>query len=273
MRENSIRYIDSKGASIGVESYSGPEVLERGSLALALLSADCEQALFASFLGDPMAVFSMDIRGQVVRNSEVSGGFSIAEFNADFEAVRSALGIEKLVLHGYSQPGFFAVHYALANPDKVSALILTEPALFNDKADLLKRAELAEKGDGVESAKAMFRYVAPHLSEREIARAAKHVMRSWQSPEAMAQVYRTRAENALCADDLGKLKIPTLLLAGTASEMNFHIRKAADAIPCANVWWIADANHVDLVSDRAAAPEIAEIITCFLRGVGVLTPA
>ena len=47
---------------------------------------------------------------------------------ADLEALRAALGLERMVLAGQSFGALVAVHYTAAHPDRVSALLLLEPA-------------------------------------------------------------------------------------------------------------------------------------------------
>lgn len=271
MHENPVKLVQSKGALIGVESYSGPSGFDKAPLmTLGAISADCDVVAFAPILGETLPMFSMDIRGQAIRGTEVAegGGFTIDDYNADFEAVREFLGLEKVVLHGYSHAGFSAAHYALAHPERVEALILTEPTLFDDRADLYKWAELAEgPGTALASTEAMLRYVNPTLSDEELRRGAKYVNRSWQSAEIMGKAYRTRAENPLTASDLSNLKVPTLLIGGTESQMSFHVHKTAAAMPFANVWWAQGADHFDLVTNAELAPEIAAIITRFVQSV------
>jgi pimeloyl-ACP methyl ester carboxylesterase len=269
MHEKPVKFVKSKGAVIGVESYSGEGAFGRAPLSLGIISADCDVVAFAPLLGEELPFFSMDIRGQAVRGTEVAedGGFTIEDYNADFDAVREYLGLEKIVLHGYSHAGFAAAHYALAHPERVEALILSEPSLFEDRANLYKWAELAEGPESAASIESMLRYVNPQLSAEELRRGVTYIMRSWQSPEMMGKAYRTRADNQLTARDLSNLKVPTLLIGGTESEMNHNIHKTAAAVPFASVWWVQGANHFDLVAKASCAPEIAAVVQRFVQSV------
>src|SRR5262249_50559925 len=106
--------------------------------------------------------------------------FQLSDYLADFDAVRVNNKLERTAMLGYSHTAFFVVHYALAMPDRVSALILMEPALFNDRQELLNRAQLALKGQHEESLKAMLRHVQPDVASDELlaSRAASYIMKN-----------------------------------------------------------------------------------------------
>ena len=280
MRKFAVSLVKSKDATIGVECYSGPEARHDDSVyrfADAVVQA-CYVYGPAEILGGLRPLYATDLRGQTFRGSslEPGAGFSLEDYNADVDAVREFLGKDKIALIGYSLGGFFSAQYALNQPERVEALVLIEPAIFNDPAELLERARLAE-ADGVSSADAMLRYVDPTMSEEDRAKAAPQVVEGWHSPEAMAAMYRTRAENTLSADDLARLQeLPVLLIGGSESAMKFQVEKLAEALPQAQVQWVDGADHVGLMEDERFHGDVAQIVHSFLQDVeaqsaGVMT--
>lgn len=80
----------------------------------------------ASFgrLADTYRVVVFDARG-----SGVSGGnppFTHEQWVADVEGLRAWIGAEQVVIAGGSYGGFIAMEYAVAHPDRVSALVLRD---------------------------------------------------------------------------------------------------------------------------------------------------
>jgi pimeloyl-ACP methyl ester carboxylesterase len=68
-----------------------------------------------------------DQRG-VHRSQNLDGRWEIEDFAADVEAIRVALGAERLVLFGHSWGGVVARAYAKAHPDRVAGLLLANPS-------------------------------------------------------------------------------------------------------------------------------------------------
>jgi pimeloyl-ACP methyl ester carboxylesterase len=221
-------------------------------------------------IGADRPTFGMDMRGQTIRGSEItSGGVSIEEYNADFEAARKFLGLEKIAVLGYSPGGFFATHYALAHPDKVSALILAEPAIFTDTEDLIQRARLAEAGEDVRAMEAMLQYIDPSLPKEAKHEMAVEVCKDWQSSEIMGKVFRVHGERQITDEHLKKLaevNVPILLIGGSNSPMNFHVKRIAAAVPTATMWWVRDSSHLDLF-DQKNVEEIQTIVHRFLTSI------
>jgi len=73
--------------------------------------------------GESLAVVTYDQRG-TGRSSEPSGGYELTEYVADLEAVRQAVGAERLHLLGHCWGGLVAVRYATIHPDRVRSLVL-----------------------------------------------------------------------------------------------------------------------------------------------------
>ncbi|HEX7243889.1 MAG TPA: alpha/beta fold hydrolase [Longimicrobiaceae bacterium] len=271
-KEQMERLVPSDGAIIGIRGY------ERNTFArfagvqttggMVAMACQVEQPL--AVMAQSRPVLSMDMRGQIIRGSRVENEdeVTIEQYIADFENVRESLGQEKLAVLGYSPGGFFAAHYALAKPERISALVLAEPAIYTETEDLYQRAELAERGDGVRAMEAMLTYIDPSISPEERNRLANIVVRDWQSPKMLGKVFRLHGDRQLTDSDLAGLsKVPLLLIGGSESPMNFHIKRLAAAVPSAYVWWIQGASHLDLM-DPPYAEEIAAVTSRFLDSVG-----
>jgi proline iminopeptidase len=77
-------------------------------------------SLAGSLAGD-VRVVRWDQRG--CGRSERRGPYSVARSVADLDAVRAALGVERVAVLGHSWGATLALRYALDHPDRVSALI------------------------------------------------------------------------------------------------------------------------------------------------------
>jgi proline iminopeptidase len=72
---------------------------------------------------DEIAVITYDQRG-AGRSSEPSEGFALLKYVEDLEAVRKAVGSEKVHLFGHSWGGIVAMRYATIYPQRVKSIIL-----------------------------------------------------------------------------------------------------------------------------------------------------
>ncbi|WP_405431494.1 alpha/beta fold hydrolase [Micromonospora sp. NBC_00617] len=75
---------------------------------------------------DRMRVIVFDARGS--GESSDDEPFTHEQWVADVDAIREHFGYEKIVMAGGSYGGFIALEYAIAHPDRVSALVLRDTA-------------------------------------------------------------------------------------------------------------------------------------------------
>ena len=266
--------IKSLGAEIGIETF----LPEQNALNIPpspaepkMIAVACNVIESLKLIGESQPVTVMDMRGQIIRGSrvasEAASSFTIANYNADFESVRESMNVDKVHLFAYSPGGFFAVHYALKFPERVASLILVEPAIYTDKDDLTQRALLAEDGDGIGAMEAMLSYIDPKIDKEVRRQMADDIVKDWQSPAVIARVFRLHGEELIRDNQLRPLrKIPTLLIGGEQSAMNFHIKRIAAAVPEASVWWIRGADHISIMSEQYAKP-IADVVKLFIGGL------
>jgi pimeloyl-ACP methyl ester carboxylesterase len=73
--------------------------------------------------GELLTVVTYDQRG-TGRSTEPSDGYELSKYVADLEAVRQAVGAERVHLFGHCWGGLVAVRYATIHPDRVRSLVL-----------------------------------------------------------------------------------------------------------------------------------------------------
>ncbi len=192
----------------------------------------------------------------------------LAPFMDDFTAVLDSQQLPSSVVLGYSHGGFFTTWYALMHPERVSALILLEPALFSDPADLRHRAALAREGKVEESLKVMLRQVEPTvgLDEARANKAAGMIRKAINSDQALAAELTARAEHPIPKERLKDLKMPVLLIGGGRSHVKWITTELAALLPHAHVWWIAQATHGTITSPDYSS-QLTRIIDAFVAQV------
>jgi pimeloyl-ACP methyl ester carboxylesterase len=87
---------------------------------------DCS-ALWWHHLVDPLAaagyrVISYDLKGHGFSDSDPAGGYTVAGFSADLQALGDALGLGPQHVAAFSLGAFVALHYADAAPERVRSL-------------------------------------------------------------------------------------------------------------------------------------------------------
>lgn len=235
--------VSSRGATIHVG------LPNKAGVAPRIMMVACGGgAAMLSKVGVPVA--EMQLRG--FGQSRVDADFQLSNYMDDIEAALQQTKMKNSALLGYSHGGYFTTMFALRNPNKVSGLILIEPALFTDRADLEHRANLAERGDSTGAIQAMLSYVDREtgLDEDKSAKVAKSIVNQAQSSATIAREFRIRANNPISERDLGELKMPVLLIGGTESRVADMVSKAAAHIPYANVFWVRGAGHLDLLYNK-----------------------
>lgn len=73
------------------------------------------------------ALLYYDQRGRGISSPAVDGDLGLAQDVADLEALRQAMGLERLTLVAHHFGAMIAAGYALAHPDRVARLVLVSP--------------------------------------------------------------------------------------------------------------------------------------------------
>lgn len=258
--------VESVGANVSYQTFG---TTTPSKVLPNMLVAACGDASVLSRVSFPY--ISMDLRGTGGSrvNSIGKETFRLTSYMADFENVIQNSQVRRISLFGYSHGGYFTTAYALAKPKCVSAMVLVEPALFTEREELLRRANLAGNGDAVESLNEMIRYVDPQmgLNIQSAVNMSESIMENYQEAQALAAEFMVRADHPIGKRELASLKMPVLLIGGTESHANYTVKEAAALIPNASVWWIEGANHFDLMSAEYTG-EISSIVDLFVSRYG-----
>lgn len=80
----------------------------------------------ASYLSGRFHVYCLDVRGRGESAWGPPEGYGIDTYVADLEAVREALGLERLTLIGTSMGGIITINYAPRFPERVERLVIND---------------------------------------------------------------------------------------------------------------------------------------------------
>jgi proline iminopeptidase len=135
-------YVDINGARLNVEVLGRDDapvlIAHHGGGGIGSLAEP--KSTFGP-LSDLFRVIVFDARGCGL--SEGVPPYSHAQWAADVDALREWAGAEKIVVAGGSYGGFIAMEYAVAYPDRVSAMILRDTS--PDRTNLAVATENARK--------------------------------------------------------------------------------------------------------------------------------
>lgn len=177
--------------------------------------------------------------------------FISSEAEANFFAVRQALGISKFILFGHSVGGGMAVHCAARFLDDCVALVTESAQAFVEDKTV----------HGIEEAREAFKD-ANQVQRLERYHGAKTRwvldawIGSWLHPDFAAWSLRTTLPNVKC---------PTLIIHGVNDEYGSpkHPALIAELVgETAQIQMMVDTHHVP---HREKEPEVLEITSSFLR--------
>jgi pimeloyl-ACP methyl ester carboxylesterase len=190
-------------------------------------------------------VVAWDSRG-FGRSTFTSGRLGTADAAADLDRVLDAVGVERIHLVGQSMGGWWATAYALAQPERVRSLALSNTvgglwtdALIQHFATFVASTPPDDAVLGVHSA------LSPSLAEREPARAFLYQqLNTFHSPPLRA-VGRALADARVEHAAIDALGVPVLVVTGSDDALFPAALVADSARRLANVEVveIADAGH------------------------------
>ncbi len=203
--------------------------------------------------------------------------WTVERFRDEVEEVRAALGLDRFYLYGQSWGGMLALEYALAHPERLKGLVISNMTasiasyvaytrklrleLPPDVIALLDKYE--SKGD----------YDAPEYQEVMTKRVySKHICRLDPWPDPVARTFKhlaTPVYNTMQGPnefvvtgnfkdwdrwkDLAKIGVPTFLSVGRYDEMSVDdIRRMGELIPHARVQVCENGSHLSLWDDQEA---------------------
>lgn len=203
--------------------------------------------------------------------------WTVERYRAEVEQVRAALELERLALYGQSWGAMLAIEYALAHPERVSGLVISNmtasiPSYVAYVNQL--RAELAPDVIArLDAFEARGDYEASEYQDLVMTQLyTKHLCRLDPWPEPVlrtlagmnAQIYNTMqgptefkvTGNFASWDrwaDLPRITAPTLLLVGRYDTMSVaDIQKMGSLIPDSRVVVCENGSHLCLYDDQKA---------------------
>ena len=203
--------------------------------------------------------------------------WTLERYTGEVEQVRAALGLERLVLYGQSWGAMLAIEYALAHPDRLSGLVLSNMTAsfpsYVAYVTTLRDALPPEVISAMEAFESRGDYEASEYQELVMTQLyAKHLCRldPWPEPAQRAlehlnsQIYNTMqgpnefkvTGNLAKWDrwaDLPRISTPTLLLVGRYDTMSVaDIQKMGTLIPGSHVVVCEQGSHLSLYDDQKA---------------------
>lgn len=89
-------------------------------------------------------VYCLDVRGRGDTEWGPADGYHLDNYVADLEAVRAAIGLERMTLVGSHMGGMVTMYYASRHPDRVDRMVLNDIAPELDRATSRRMWERAE---------------------------------------------------------------------------------------------------------------------------------
>lgn len=200
--------------------------------------------------------------------------WNLARFTSEVEEVRAALGFERMVVLGHSWGGMLAIEYALAHPDRLAGLVISNMVasipsyevyirklrdeLPAAKLDRLQQLERAQAYDSPE-----YEDIINYLYHRHICR-----LSPWPEPVSRAvkwlalPVYNTvqgKSEFEVTGNmkgwnrwqDLPKIRTPTLILGGRYDTMNPQdLMEMSRRMPDASTVICPNGSHLSMYDDQ-----------------------
>ena len=214
--------------------------------------------------------------------------WTVDRYREEVEQVRKGLGLDRFILYGHSWGGMLGIEYALVHQDHLKALIISDMtagiAAYEAYAAQLLAELSPEDRATLKKYEDAGNYDAPEYQEVMMGKVyAQHLVRlnPWPEPVERAfkkfntKIYTTmQGPNEFVItgnfknwdrwNDLAKIKVPTLLIAGRLGTMNpADIRRMGQLIPNSRVV-LTEGSHLEMYD---AQEEYFRAITKFVKDV------
>jgi proline iminopeptidase len=190
-----------------------------------------------------LAVVNYDQRG-TGQSTAPDEGYSMADYIADLEAVRQAVGAEQVHLFGHSWGGVVALRYAAAHPQQVKSIILMGSGVLTPEvAQAIQRnkaqrvAALQEQGIIPQNVSTMADLLPAYFSNPRF-EMPDELKNMYYSPVVEQRTWQSLANYDFAAG-LDKLEQPVLLLWGEDDPFGSEMAEATrDALVEAEVEFV-----------------------------------
>ena len=203
--------------------------------------------------------------------------WTVERFCHEVEAVRKGLGLEQFYLLGHSWGGMLAIEYALAYPQNLKGLIISNmaasipsfekhfnqlrAALPEDVKEVLEKYEKSGQYEAPEYQKVVFeqvycRYICrlspwPEPIRRDFRNWNQKIYHYMQGPNELVCTGTFKDWDRWA--DLPRIDAKTLVLGAKYDEMSPEdLRKMADLMPNARAWISEKGSHFGMYDDQLA---------------------
>ena len=200
--------------------------------------------------------------------------WNLARFTSEVEEVRAALGFERMVVLGHSWGGMLAIEYALAHPDRLAGLVISNMVasiprsetyirILRDQLPAAKLSRLQELERARAYGTPAYQEIIDYLYHQHICR-----LDPWPEPVSRAvkwlalPVYNTvqgKSEFEVTGNmkgwdrwqDLSKIRTPTLILGGRYDTMNPQdLMEMSRRMPDARTVICPNGSHLSMYDDQ-----------------------
>jgi pimeloyl-ACP methyl ester carboxylesterase len=223
-------------------------------------------------------VYALDVRGRGESEWGPPDGYHMDNYVADLEAVREALGLERMALVGTSMGGLISMQYTARHPERVAKLVLNDIGPEIDPAGLGRIiAMLTSAPEAFTDLKAVVRYyreengpVLAKRSDEEVLEYARwHVRKSdtgvlmWKMDQAV-RIPNPTPPSLAPWDAFKAIKCPVLVIRGATSDVLSAetARKMVEALPGTPLVEVPGVGH----APGLVEPEAAAALKGFLAG-------
>ncbi len=226
-------------------------------------------------------VYCLDVRGRGETEWGPAGGYHVDNYVADLEAVRAALGLDRIALVGTSMGGVISMNYAPKFPDHVTRIALNDIGPELDPAGIARIVQyVGHAPDAFADMKAVVKYyrdnygpMVANLPDDQVTEFARwNVRRSdsgvwvWKMDPAV----RTQppvASSVQPWDAYNAISCPLLILRGAQSDLlsTDTLAKMVEAHPGTKAVTVPNVGHAPLLTEPEAATALDEFLAPLLQ--------
>jgi len=212
---------------------------------------------------------AVDLRGYGLSDKPATDdSYSLKAYCADIDALLDELGLASVAMVGQSMGGGLALRYALARPERLSALALINPTgLVNVPYVAVLRHSPAAIVDALGARlvpRFMIRFILKRLAYADASLVTdRDIDEYWAPTQLPGFVRAARAAlsefdwSAATDEDTSRLAVPTLVVLGKSDRLVPNTDAAVSRLNGSRVEWVpgghcAHEEHPDLVYDMLA---------------------
>ncbi|MEM7534529.1 MAG: 3-oxoadipate enol-lactonase [Chloroflexota bacterium] len=198
--------------------------------------------------------------------------YTMEDHRDDLAGVLDGLGITKAILIGISVGGMITMSYALAHPERVSALVMCdtaakigEVAMWNERVGILRKHGMAHLGNAILS-----RWFAPAFAETQPAAYRGYYNMLTRTPVDGYTGTCEALRDADMREQVGSITTPSLVICGAEdlATTPAMAQELADALPNSKLDLIDGAAHLPCIEQP---DQMAAVIAQFLSSQSSVT--